>query len=83
MEEVERQPRDRGGGDRGEGFITQDLLLLPGGGEALKRATALHTWGAFIRCADLDSVPLSFAPSVSPSASLSIRLYVSRIHERM
>lgn len=41
---------------RGEGFITQDLLLLPGGGEALERATALHTWGAFIRCAEHGSL---------------------------
>lgn len=48
MEEAER-PRLRGGGGggeaggnggRGEGFITKDLLLLPGGGEALERATA-------------------------------------------
>lgn len=47
VEEAERES------ERGEGFITKDLLLLPGGGEALERATALHTWGAFIRCADL------------------------------
>lgn len=45
MEEAER-PRVRGGRGnegRGEGFITKDLLLLPGGGEALERRAALHT----------------------------------------
>lgn len=27
-----------------EGFITWDLLLLPGGGKPLQRATAMHTY---------------------------------------
>lgn len=55
MEEAERPRvrRGRGNEGRGEGFITKDLLLLPGGGEALERR-CIRVWGgAFIRCTDL------------------------------
>lgn len=52
---AERQRTSRG--DRGEGFITKDLLLLPGGGEALERATALHTWGARLSDAQTSMYP--------------------------
>jgi hypothetical protein len=45
--------RGDGEGSREEGFITRDLLLLPGGGKPLQRATAMHTYararGVFIR----------------------------------
>lgn len=49
----QREKDERGVGkeDRAEGFITWDLLLLPGGGEPLQRATAVHAWGVFIRYA--------------------------------
>lgn len=46
VEEAERLATGEGGRaneGRGEGFITKDLLLLPGGGEALERRAALHT----------------------------------------
>lgn len=57
VEEERERERVRGGRnegsvgkeDRAEGFITWDLLLLPGGGEPLQRATAVHAWGVFIR----------------------------------
>jgi len=36
--------RGDGEGSGEEGFITRDLLLLPGGGKPLQRATAMHTY---------------------------------------
>jgi len=40
----QRGGRGGGEGSREEGFITRDLLLLPGGGKPLQRATAMHTY---------------------------------------